>query len=221
VEGTLNAKDLYLSEHGAKGEIRLTGGTVNLNGELIMDLCAGCVTDPNLLALQSAKVSIVGSGGTFNVGLDPDPSIVDPAPPPRNLRAAAPTASFSFAADAGGVTPITVVDNPDEISGVAEISMAKLELDLDAYTSTSPLTLIDAPPGGLVGTFGSVTFLGDRTATVNYDVLNGDVILNNFQSAAAADATIAAAAPEPGSLLLALACSGALSVRRRTNRRTL
>ena len=73
VQGTLNAKDLYLSEHGAKGEIRLSGGTVNLNGALIMDLCDNCVTDPDLLALRSAKVSIIGSSGTFNVGLDPDP----------------------------------------------------------------------------------------------------------------------------------------------------
>jgi hypothetical protein len=31
VRGALNAKDLYLSEHGAKGAIRLVGGTVNLN----------------------------------------------------------------------------------------------------------------------------------------------------------------------------------------------
>ena len=43
-------------------------------------------------------------------------------------------------------------------------------LNLDAYTSASPLTLINAPPVHLIGTFGSVTFLGSRTATVNYDV---------------------------------------------------
>ena len=35
--------------------------------------------------------------------------------------------------------------------------------------------------GNLSGTFGTVTFLGSRTATVNYDVLNGNVFLNNFQ----------------------------------------
>ena len=44
VQGTLNAKVLYISEHGAKGEIRLSGGTVNLNGELIMDFCEICVS---------------------------------------------------------------------------------------------------------------------------------------------------------------------------------
>ena len=120
VQGTLNAKDLYLSEHGAKGEIRLSGGTVNLNGALIMDLCDNCVTDPDLLALRSAKVSIIGSSGTFNVGLDPDPLVVDPMPPDRDLLAASPTAMFSFTADAGGVTPITLVDNGVEPSGIAE-----------------------------------------------------------------------------------------------------
>jgi hypothetical protein len=217
VLGTLNAKDLYLSEHGAKGEIRLAGGAVNLNGELIMDLCAGCGTDPALLAMQSSKVTIVGSGGTFNVGADPDPSIIDPLPPPRNLRADAPTAKFSFTADAGGVTPITVVDNPGETSGVATINTSKLELNLDAYASTAPLTLINAPPGGLSGVFGSVTFLGSRVATVNYDVLNGDVTLSNFHSATTGDVALEAA-PEPGSLVLALACAGVLGVTERRRR---
>jgi len=215
VQGTLNAKDLYLSEHGAKGEIRLSGGAVNLNGELIMDLCDNCVTDPGLLALRSSKVSIVGSSGTFNVGLDPDPLVVDTMPPPRNLRAADPTAKFSFTADAGGVTPITVVDNPGETSGFANINTAKLELNLDAYTSTSPLTLIDAPPGQLSGAFGMVTFLGSRTAAVNYDLTNGDVFLNNFQSAATSGSATAGAAPEPSSLLLALVASGVLASRRK------
>ncbi|RIK88933.1 MAG: hypothetical protein DCC67_00160 [Planctomycetota bacterium] len=205
VEGTLNAKDLYLSEHGAKGEIRLEGGTVNLNGELIMDFCAGCVSDPVLLAQQSAKVTIVGSGGAFNVGLDPDPAVIDPNPPPRSIRAAAPTARFSFIADAGGVTPITVVNNPDETSGTANIATAKLDVNLDAYTSSAPLTLIDAPPGGLLGTFGAVTFLGSRTATVTYDALNGDVLLTNFTSAGAAARAIAAAIPEPAAWLSAAA----------------
>jgi hypothetical protein len=34
----------------------------------------------------------------------------------------------------------------------------------------------------LFGTFGSVTFLGDTTATVNYDYENGDIFLSNFMS---------------------------------------
>ena len=37
------------------------------------------------------------------------------------------------------------------------------------------------PSAHLVGVFGTVTFLGSRTATVNYDYVNGNVFLNNFQ----------------------------------------
>src|SRR4051812_30948724 len=85
VQGTLNAKDVYLSEHGAKGEIRLSGGAVNLNGTLHMDFCGNCVTDPSLLGQRSSKISIIGSSGSFRIGLDPDPSVVDPMPPSRDL----------------------------------------------------------------------------------------------------------------------------------------
>ena len=79
-----------MSEHGSTGELRLTGaGKVNLNGTLHMDFCGGCVTDPAGLAKRSSKVSIIGSGGTFNVGLDPDPMVVDPI-----AAAARPPGSF-------------------------------------------------------------------------------------------------------------------------------
>lgn len=184
LEGSLLAKDLYFSEHGAKGILNLLGGTVTLNGSLIMDRCDNCQSDPGLLAQRLAKVSIVGSSGSFNVGVDPDPLVVDPMPPARDILAASPTAVFSFTADSGGVTPITVVQNVSEPSGGAEIQGAQLELDLDAFpfTPTSMLTLIDASPSQLLGQFGSVTFLGNTTADVNYDFVNGDVFLDNFQS---------------------------------------
>ena len=213
VQGKLNANALFVSSNGGKGELRLSGGTVNLNGALIMSLCEGCV-QPNsaanaaLLALQSSKVSIVGSKGSFKVGVDPDPVTPDPnliinAPFSRDInfnynggRIGYPmTATFSFTADAGGVTPITVVDNGLDslgnanLSGTAYIGGANLELNLDAYTSASPLTLIDAPAGlvgtpahsHLVGQFGTVTFLGTRMADIHYDYANGDVFLNNFR----------------------------------------
>ncbi len=183
VQGTLNAKDMYFSEHGARGELRLSGGNVNLNGSLIMDLCDNCVSTPALLALRSAKVSIIGSTGSFIVGLDPDPMVVDPMPPARDILAAFPTAIFSFTADAGGVTPITLAQNIGEASGGAEIEGAQLQLNLDAFafTPTSTLTLINATASLLLGEFGSVTFLGSTTADVNYDLANGDVYLDNFQ----------------------------------------
>jgi hypothetical protein len=226
VKGTLNAKDLYVSEHGSTGEVRLSGtGKVVLNGTLHMDFCGGCVTDPATLAKRSSKISIVGSGGTFTVGADPDPLVVDPTPPPRDLLAASPTATLSFTADAGGVTPIVIATNVlPEPSGTAYINGAKLLLDLTAYTSNSPLTLISAPPLQLVGTFGSVTFVGSRTATVNYDVANGKVFLNNFHVGPGSGSGVLAnsAVPEPTSLLLVTLglalCSSPLGRRRRVVR---
>jgi hypothetical protein len=183
VQGTLITKDMYFSEHGAKGELRLSGGDVTLNGALIMDLCGNCVSTPAIIAQRVAKVSIIGSAGTFIVGADPDPLIVDPMPSPRDILAASPQATFSFTADAGGVSPITVAQNIGEVSGGAEIEGAQLEVNLDAFafTPTSKLTLINATASLLLGEFGSVTFLGSTTADVNYDLANGDVYLDNFQ----------------------------------------
>lgn len=214
VQGRLNAKDMYLSEHGGKGEIRLAGGIVNLNGELIMDLCAECTSDEQLLAQRSSKVTIVGSGGSFVVGLDPDAMVVDPLPPPRDIRAASSTASFSFTADAGGVTPIVLATNTGEASGTARIDTAKLFVNLDAYTLNSPLTLIDAPANQLLGSFGSVTFLGRRTASLVYDRPSGDVILTNFVSSGASGLANVGAAPEPSSMILAL-IGGVIAAQRR------
>ena len=95
VQGTLNANDMYFSENGGKGEIRLSGGgTVNLNGALHMSFCGRLrlprhAAEIAHLALRSSKVSIIGSSGTFNVGLDPDPMVVDPMPASsRDLHAA-------------------------------------------------------------------------------------------------------------------------------------
>lgn len=201
VAGSVTAKDLYISEHGAKGELRVAGGTVNLNGRLLMDFCGGCGTDPALLALRSSKVTMVGSGGALNVGVDPDPLVNDPLPPIRDLLGASATATFTFIADAGGVSPIVVADNGAEISGKAYINGSRLVLNLDAYTSNDPLTLIDATTA-VVGTFGSVTFLGSRTATVNYDAASGSVFLNDFLSVPGAGALAGIPVPEPASLAL-------------------
>jgi hypothetical protein len=169
-----------------------------------MDFCGNCVTDPALLGQRSSKVSIIGSTGSFKIGLDPDPLVIDPLPPSRDLLAASPTATFSFIAGAGGVTPITVVDNPGETSGNAYINSAKLVLNLDAYTSASPLILINAPAGHLFGQFGSVTFLGSRTATAIYDTFNGDVKLINFQGGSGAGSLVGGEVPEPSGLMLVL-----------------
>jgi hypothetical protein len=201
VQGIINLKDAYVSENGGKGEIRLSGaGQVNLNGTLHMNFCGNCQNVPSLLAQRSSKITIIGSGGAFNVGLDPDPLVVDPNPPVRDLLAASATAKFSFTADAGGITPIVVADNGAEASGTANIAGSLLELNLDAYLGSGPLTLFNAAAGHLSGTFGSVSFLGSRTATVNYDVFNGDVTLTNFTGGAGSLAVNAV--PEPSSFAL-------------------
>lgn len=220
VQGSLLAKDLYLSENGGKGEIVMAGGTVNFNGTLRMDFCGNCVPDPALMAQRLSKITVLGSAGTFNVGIDPDPEVIDPLPPPRDLTAASTTAVFSFTADVGGVTPIVVAENSGEASGTAFIMGAQLMLNLDAYTAAAPLTLINAAPGHLSGTFGSVTFLGSRTATVNYDVANGDVFLSDFQLGAGTGALAATAVPEPAGLITAAIAGLAslIAVRKRSGR---
>jgi hypothetical protein len=237
-QGTLNANVLLMNEHGAKGEFRLLpGGKVDLNGGVVMSFCdtgagpsCGLVANPSQM---SSKLSIIGSGGTFNVGrfdatLSPPVDPLDPRPQlRRDIYSDFPaSATFSFTADAGGVTPIVLVDNsafPGEISGTANIAGTNLVLNLNAYTSASPLTLINAPNGHLSGTFGTVTFSGSRTATVNYDVTNGDVFLSNFHigPGTGAGALASSAVPEPSTLMLVpLAMGLLLFVNSRADRRT-
>jgi hypothetical protein len=141
----------------------------------------------------------------------------------RDLRSDFPTtATFSFTADAGGVTPITVVDNgAGELSGTAYLdgtvgnvvgtyAQINLELNLDDYVGTDPLILIDAPPGHLVGTFNpAVTYLGTTTATVSYNEIicgTGNVCLIDFQNGAGAGtgSLAGAAVPEPSGLMMML-----------------
>lgn len=222
VEGTVNADALVINAAGSKGELRvLPGGSVNLTGALVLSQCitqffpSGCGLVPDPEPLMSSKLTITGSGGTISVG-EFDPAL---SPPPgfepelrRDFRSDFPAnATISFTADAGGVTPIVIADNSafsGEFSGSALLegtvgrvpgtfAQMNLELNLDAYTGGAPLTLIDAPPDHLVGEFGTVTFLGSTTATVNYDPANGDVFLNNFQSGA-----LLATVPEPTGLAM-------------------
>jgi hypothetical protein len=228
-QGTVNADVLLLNEHGAKGEFRLMpGGKVDLTGGIVMSYCdpaagttCGLVASPTHM---SSKLSVIGSGGTFNVGrydpvFSPPPSPTDPRPLQRRdiLSDIPSSATFSFTADAGGVTPITIVDNgASQFSGTANITGTNLLLNLDAYTSSSPLTLINAPVMGatahLVGTFGAVTFTGTRQATVNYDYANGDVFLNNFHigPGSGAGSLASSAVPEPSSLMLMAVAIGLL-----------
>jgi hypothetical protein len=194
----------------------------------------GLIADPE--PLMSSKLSIIGSGGTFTVGeFDPDLSPLPDHEPERrrDFRSGFPAnATLSFTADAGGVTPIVLVDNsafPGELTGTVYLDGTvgnvpgtyagiNLELDLDAYVLTDPLTLIDAPPDHLVGEFGSVTFLGSRTAELNYNYATGDVFLDNFQIAAGSGSLASIGVPEPSGAVVTLTV-GLLSLLSRSRRR--
>jgi hypothetical protein len=154
VQGSLAASTIYMPESGAAGELRLEGGTIDVRG-LIMDF------DPGR-ASRSSKVTIVGSEGSFDLFAG-------------DLSAAHSSITFSYTADAAGVVPIVT-------PAAAIIDTAKLELDLDAleFDATTKVTLIDAAPLFVFGTFSAVNFLGNTTATVNYDIDNGDIFLENF-----------------------------------------
>jgi hypothetical protein len=157
VHGTLIANTIYMPESGATGHLKvMPSGTVDIRG-IDMRFEPG-------LSSRSSLLEIVGSGGSFTMSAG-------------NLLASHPTATLKFTADAGGVTPI--------VGGAsADVDGGNLVLDLDDFnfTSTSTMTLIDVQPDVLFGEFGNVTFLGNTTATVNYDVANGNVFLSNFMS---------------------------------------
>jgi hypothetical protein len=176
VEGTVNADALKIQVFGGKGEFRLLpGGSVNLNGALVLSHCdvfffqgggCGLVPNPESFGVMSAKLSIIGSGGNFTVG-EFDPNMSPPASEffvpeiRRDIYSKYPASStMSFTADPNGVTPIVLVDNdilfPGQLTGSAYLdgtvgnvsatyAAMNLELDLDAYTGGSPLMLIDAP----------------------------------------------------------------------------
>jgi hypothetical protein len=243
VEGTVNANALLINTFGSKGEFRLLpGGDVTLNGAVELSRCdtqffpgGGCGLIANPQPKMSSKLAIIGSGGTFTVGkFDADLSkaantVFDPTHR-RDFRAGYPAnATISFTPDAAGVTPIVLADNSafvGELTGtvyldgtvgnvVGTYAGMNLELNLDAYASpaASPLTLIDAPAGHLVGVFGTQTFLGNWMADVIYDYPNGDVYLDNFHLSGGgegAGALVGGAVPEPSGLAMTLLTLGLL-----------
>jgi hypothetical protein len=136
----------------------MPGATVNIRG---IDMSF----QPNQSS-RSSLLEIVGSGGSFTMTAG-------------GLLANHQTVTVKFVADAGGVTPIIGTG----AGTFAEFFSGNLDLDLDAFnfTPTSELTLIDVG-AEFFDEFGDVDFLGDTTATVNYDFAGGRVYLNNFMS---------------------------------------
>jgi hypothetical protein len=155
VHGELVANTIYMPESGAIGHLKvMPGATVNIRG---IDMAF----QPGEFS-RSATLELIGSTSTFTMTAG-------------DIVAAHSSVTVKFVADAGGVTPIIG-------GGGGDVSGGKLVLDLDDYnfTPSSKLTLIDVDPFALFGTFGEVTFLGNTTATVNYDEPNGDIFLSNF-----------------------------------------
>jgi hypothetical protein len=167
VEGELLGNTLYMPESDADGVLRvMPGGVVNLRG---VDMTFEAFR-PN----RSSLLEIIGSGGSFTTTVG-------------TFLASHPTATVKFTADAGGVTPIVSVgiSGPQPMPpGGADVENGNLVLDLDDFnfTPSSTMLLIDVAPDALFGPFGTVTFLGNTTADVNYDYANGDIFLSNFFS---------------------------------------
>jgi hypothetical protein len=158
VHGELVANRIIMPESGASGELRLMpGGRIDVRN---IDMAI----EPNE-ASRSSKLSIIGSTGSLTMGAG-------------NMFANHSSVTISFTADANGVTPI--------ISGAnGDVEGANLVLDLDdfVFNETSTLMLMNFQEFGILGgEFGTVTFAGDTTATVNYDIENGDIFLSNFMS---------------------------------------
>jgi hypothetical protein len=164
VEGELIGNTLYMPESDATGVLRvMPGGVVNLRG---VDM-----TFEPQRSNRSSTLEIVGSGGSFTTTVG-------------TFFANHPTATIKFTADAGGVTPIVSVGTDQFPPVGADVEGGNLVLDLDdfSFTPSSRMLLFDMGPDNLFGEFGMVTFLGNTTADVVYDLENGDIYLNNFMS---------------------------------------
>jgi hypothetical protein len=159
VHGTLVAHRVIMPESGGSAHLKvMPGASVTVYG---IDMAI----QPNE-ASRSSLLEIVGSGGSFTMTSG-------------SIIANHSTATVKFVADAGGVTPIIGTG----AGTFADFFGGNLDLDLDAFnfTPTSELTLIDVG-SAFFDEFGDVDFLGDTTATVNYDFAGGRVYLNNFMS---------------------------------------
>jgi hypothetical protein len=157
VHGTLVAHRVIMPESGGSAHLKIMPGASVTLYQIDMSI------QPSE-ASRSSLLELIGSTSTVNLTAD--------------INASHSTATIKFVADAGGVTPIIA-------GGAGEIGGGTLVLDLDDYnfTPSSKLTLIDVDPFALFGTFGEVMFLGNTTATVNYDEPNGEVFLSNFVGA--------------------------------------
>jgi hypothetical protein len=157
--GQFNGMFMFLGVSDGKGELRISGhGAANFTGG---DLIPNVNTNmPDRLAL----VHLIGSTATLNA---------------QNLQsengAAEVHNQYLFEADSGGVSPIKLVD-------AVNIGHNDLTVDLGSFTVLPgvPLTLFDAAPNRIFGTFDNVTVTGGNAAQLHlvYNQASGDIYLS-------------------------------------------
>jgi PEP-CTERM motif len=168
VQGTFSAMVIFIGDQDSDGELRVSGhGSVTLANNLA-PRPAG-----ESFAAGSSLVQMIGSTASLHAVSD------------ESANGAADVHNkYKFTADAGGVSPITLSD-------AVNIDNNDLAVDLGSYLLTpgSPLTLFDAAPARIFGTFAnvSVTGLHAAGAHVVYNQTLGDIQL---------------AVPEPATILL-------------------
>lgn len=163
VEGSFTAHLMFLGVDDGDGVLRVRGdGSVTLTDNLVPGVNTAF---PN----RSAAIEMIGSGASLSA---------------RNLESANGPSQvknqYLFQADAGGVSPITLVD-------AVNIDNNKLTVDLTGFALApgASLTLIDAAPERVFGRFMEVNVLGVANAS-DYAVVyedqpgqSGNILLTN------------------------------------------
>jgi hypothetical protein len=173
VEGTFNARLMFLGVDDGDGVLRVRGnGSVTLTDNLVPGVNTAF---PN----RSALIEMIGSNASLSA---------------RNLESANGATQvkneYLFQADAGGVSPITLVD-------AVNIDNNRLTVDLTGFALAPGMsvTLFDAAPERVFGRFMEVAVLGVANpsdyAVVYEDQVgqSGDILLTNI-------------VPEPSTALL-------------------
>lgn len=182
VQGSFLANVIFLGDSDSHGELRISGhGSVTLNSNLQPNVATNY---PN----RSALVQMIGSNASLHAF--GDESFNNPAEVHNK---------YIFTADAGGVSPITLTD-------AVNIDNNDLVVNLAGYSlgANPVITLFDAAPNRIFGTFANVTITGSNAVGLHvfYNQVNGNIEI---------------VAPEPSSMLLlsigALVC-GTFSTRR-------
>jgi hypothetical protein len=182
VQGTFTGNVIFIGDSDSHGELRVSGhGSVTLNDSLVPNVATNF---PN----RSALVQMIGSTASLHAVND------------QSANGAAEVHNrYVFTADAGGVSPITLSD-------AVNIDNNNLTVNLAGYTvlPSTIITLFDAAPNRIFGTFANVTITGSSVPGLHviYDQVLGNIEI---------------ATPEPSSMLLlsigAMLC-GAFSTRR-------